>query len=207
MVVLGFFAGEGAIWLSRYSLAWFSCDGAGGSINTNFPPLRVVDSYVDRKTKREVQFVWLVYGLGAYNFPIPGRGKLETCIVPEMQTDTTKHNHQSKTKVSLVSFSGLSMFPRLYSALELNAEDYNLDKIKIGWHMTNFKYADLGDLDLEAQMIKQGKYTDMLNQVSNDNFDKYEEVKELFDRMTEKPGWLDRVSSFFGGGNKPQETQ
>ena len=111
VVVLGWFAGEGVIWLSRYAMGWFTCDGAAGSFNLNHGPKRVVDSYYDKKTKKEVQFVWLIYGLGAFNLPIPGKGRLETVIVPEMQVDKRFHNHQSKTKVAPISFAGFTRPP------------------------------------------------------------------------------------------------
>jgi hypothetical protein len=205
IVVFGYFAGEGGVWLSRYHMAWFTCDGAAGSFNLNHGPREVIDSYTNKKTGEEVQFSWLVYGLGAFNFPLPKKGKIETVIVPKLQTDMRFKNHQCKTKVAPVPFSSLSMFPSLYNELCSMKEDFNLEKIKIGWHMSDFKYIDLKDLHLRAQMETQGVYTNMLKEAVNNKFDQFEETKEIFERMTDQPGILDRVGSFFSGGSRPSE--
>jgi hypothetical protein len=194
--------GELPFWVSRYYMSWFVCDGARGSFNQNDSPLPVPDSYIN-KNKEVVKFNWLVYGLGANRYPFPMRGKIETVIVPEVQVDRRALNHKCDTKVSPIAFENLP--PRLFEELLKRKDDYNLKKIKIGIHGTSFQYTDFKDIDLELENKKINSSRNELSKLLDKDFDGYEKIKEITNRLKDKPTWGDRISGIFN--RNPQADQ
>jgi hypothetical protein len=198
-------AAELPFWVSRYYTSWFVCDGAAGSFNHNYSPLTIKDVYVT-KDKQQKEIIWSVYGLGACSFLAEMRGKLDTVIVPSTQVDTTSKHHKSNTKVSPIDLSSLSIFPNLYNELIKRSDEFNLDKIKFGWVTTDFSYKNttMDDIDLKVQLERQASLISLQTDIINRKFDQFEEIKNLTDRLKDKPTFWDRARSVVGGGNKDE---
>jgi len=189
------------LWFSRYWMPHVAVDGASGSFDHNKSPRRVEDFYVikdpsNNKAIRE-KFIWLVYGLGASNIPGVRAGMLETLIVPEKQIDIRAKNHYGSTHVDFVPLKRLS--PPLHDFFFFrHPGEYNVDKIKIGFHDVSFvpKHEfDDADKDLHIQQL-QSQVNSRSKMLSGD-FQELEKTKRALDVLNPQPGTVDKIISVF----------
>lgn len=176
------------VWRSRYFSCSFSCDGAAGSFSHNHSPLKIPDAYVDSSGSL-INFNWLVYGLGSHNFPMEVRGKLETVCVPDFQVNEKFKNHQSFTKVQCVPLQQIP-FSNLRLGLQRYEDILNLDKVKFGYRMTDFKFSSADDLALDALLASQSQQAAQFKDIADGNNDQLEEHLNKLNRANGRKSWI-----------------
>ena len=139
LVALCILGGSSVVWISRYYMPHVTCNGHSGSIYGK--PVRLVDNH---------GIAWNVFNTGDSMMPVYMRGKLCTLVVPVSQMNEANNYWVGKTFVKLAPLKALPSV--IYRFLVRHSSDYNLDKVKYGFHAEEFVHQEPQIASYEAQI-------------------------------------------------------